>query len=70
MEGMNFNAKGKQKVNVEATLDASFKGLNLKMEGKVNVDLKAGVQNKISGMMTNVEAQAINTVKGAMVMIN
>ena len=70
LEAMNVSAKGKQKVTVEAGLDAGFKGLNLKLEGKVNVESKAGVQNKMSGVMTNVESSAINTIKGAMVMIN
>jgi len=28
------------------------------------------VQNKMTGVMTNVESSAINTVKGAMVMVN
>ncbi|MEO6098021.1 MAG: type VI secretion system tip protein TssI/VgrG [Fibrobacteria bacterium] len=70
LDGMNVSAKGRQKVTLEAGLDASIKGLNLKMEGTVNVESKAGVQNKVTGVMTNVEAQGINTVKGAMVMIN
>lgn len=70
LDGMNVSAKAKQKVTLEAKLDASIKGLNLKMEGAVNVESKAGVQNKVTGVMTNVEAQGINTVKGAMVMIN
>jgi type VI secretion system secreted protein VgrG len=70
MDGMNISAKGKQKVTLEATMDASLKGMNLKLEGSLNVESKAGLQNKMSGVMTNVESSAINTIKGAMVMIN
>ena len=70
LDGMNVDLKGKQKVTLEAKMDASISGLNLKLEGKVNVDSKAGVQNKMTGVMTNVESSAINTVKGAMVMVN
>ncbi len=70
LDGMNVDVKGKQKVTLEAKMDASISGLNLKLEGKVNVDSKAGVQNKMTGVMTNVESSAINTVKGAMVMVN
>ena len=70
LDGMNISAKGKQKVTLEATLDASVKGMNVKLEGQINVESKAGVQNKVTGLMTNVESQAINTIKGAMVMIN
>ncbi|MDB5048345.1 MAG: hypothetical protein JWO30_1416 [Fibrobacteres bacterium] len=70
LDGMNVSAKAKQKVTLEATMDASIKGLNVKVEGKVNVESKAGVQNKVTGTMTNVESTAINTLKGAMVMIN
>lgn len=70
LDGANVNIKAQQKVALEATMDATLKGLNLKMEGKVNVESKAGVQNKMTGVMTNVESTAINTVKGAMVMIN
>ncbi len=70
LDAMNVSAKAKQKIALEATMDASVKGLNLKLEGKVNVESKAGVQNKVTGVMTNVESTAINTLKGAMVMIN
>jgi type VI secretion system secreted protein VgrG len=70
IDGMNVDVKGKQKVTLEAKMDASISGLNLKLEGKMNVDSKAGLQNKMSGVMTNVESQAINTIKGAMVMVN
>jgi type VI secretion system VgrG family protein len=70
LDGMNVDVKAKQKVNVEAKMDASISGLNVKMEGKMNVDSKAGLQNKMTGVMTNVESKAINTVKGAMVMVN
>jgi type VI secretion system secreted protein VgrG len=70
LEGMNFSAKAKQNATVEGKLETSVSGLNLKLEGKVNVESKAGVQNKMTGVMTNVESSAINTVKGAMVMIN
>ncbi len=70
MQGANISAKGQQKVTLEATADASIKGLNLKLEGTINVDSKAGMQNKVTGVMTNVEASGINTVKGSMVMIN
>jgi hypothetical protein len=44
--------------------------LNVKLEGQVNVESNAGVINKMTGTMTNVESSAINTIKGAMVMIN
>ena len=70
IDGMNVNVGAKQKVALEAKMDASMKGMNLKLEGQMNVDTKAGVQNKMTGLMTNVESQAINTVKGAMVMVN
>ncbi len=70
LDGMNISAKGQQKVTLEATMDVSIKGLNVKTEGKVNVESKAGVQNKVTGVMTNVEASGINTIKGSMVMIN
>ncbi|HKP97055.1 MAG TPA: type VI secretion system tip protein TssI/VgrG [Fibrobacteria bacterium] len=70
LDGMNVNVAAKQKMALEAKMDASIKGLNVKTEGKVNVESKAGVQNKMTGVMTNVESSAINTVKGAMVMIN
>lgn len=69
-EAMNINLKAKQKIAAEATMDAGIKGLNVKLEGSVNVESKAGVQNKMTGTMTNVESTAINTIKGAMVMIN
>ncbi|QQS05692.1 MAG: type VI secretion system tip protein VgrG [Fibrobacterota bacterium] len=69
-EAMNINLKATQKIAAEATMDAGIKGLNVKMEGTVNVESKAGVQNKMTGVMTNVEASAMNTVKGAIVMIN
>jgi type VI secretion system secreted protein VgrG len=70
MSAMNINAKAQQKVAIEATMDAGLKGLNVKLEGQVNVESKAGVANKMTGTMTNVESSAINTIKGAMVMIN
>lgn len=70
VKAMNINAKGDQKVAIEAGMDASMKGLNLKLEGSMNVESKAGVANKMTGTMTNVESSAINTIKGAMVMIN
>ena len=70
MSAMNINAKAQQKVAIEATMDAGLKGLNVKLEGQVNVESKAGVINKMTGTMTNVESSAINTIKGAMVMIN
>ncbi len=70
IDGMNVNVGAKQKVALEAKMDASVKGMNLKLEGQMNVDTKAGMQNKMTGLMTNVESQAINTVKGAMVMVN
>lgn len=70
LDGMNVNVKAKQKVAIEATMDASLLGLNVKVEGKINCESKAGVQNKMTGVMTNVESSAINTVKGAMVMVN
>ncbi|HNY29363.1 MAG TPA: type VI secretion system tip protein TssI/VgrG [Fibrobacteria bacterium] len=69
-EAMNINLKATQKIAAEATMDAGIKGLNVKLEGSVNVESKAGVQNKMTGTMTNVESSAINTIKGAMVMIN
>jgi len=71
MQGMNLNAKGDQKVAIQAGMDAGLKaGMNLKLEGSINVESKAGVANKMTGTMTNVESSAINTIKGAMVMIN
>ncbi len=70
VSAMNINAKAQQKVAIEATMDAGLKGLNVKLDGKVNVESKAGVANKMTGTLTNVESSAINTIKGAMVMIN
>jgi type VI secretion system secreted protein VgrG len=71
IEGANLNLKGKQKAQIEAGMDLGLKGgMNLKMEGGMNVESKAGVANKMTGTMTNVESSAINTIKGAMVMIN
>jgi hypothetical protein len=70
VEGMNFSASAKQKATIEAKLDAALAGLNVKLDGKVNVESKAGVQNKMTGLMTNVESSAVNTIKGAIVMIN
>jgi len=70
LAAMNVNAKAQQKVAIEATMDAGIKGLNVKLEGQVNVESKAGVANKMTGTLTNVESSAINTIKGAMVMIN
>ena len=71
VQGMNVNLKGDQKLVMEAGMDAGLKaGMNLKLEGTMNVESKAGVANKMTGLMTNVESSAINTIKGAMVMIN
>lgn len=71
MEGANINVKAQQKVAIEAGMDAGVKaGMNLKLEGSINVESKAGVANKMTGTLTNVESSAINTIKGAMVMIN
>jgi hypothetical protein len=68
---MNANLKADQKLQLDAGMDAGLKaGTNLKLEGSINVESKAGVANKMTGTMTNVESSAINTIKGAMVMIN
>ncbi|MBK8801985.1 MAG: type VI secretion system tip protein VgrG [Fibrobacteres bacterium] len=69
-EAMNINLKAQQKIAAEATMDAGIKGLNVKLEGTVNVESKAGLINKMTGVNTNVEATVLNTVKGAVVMIN
>ncbi len=67
----NVSAKGNMKMNLEAGMDLSAKGsLNLKLEGGVNVESKAGVASKTTGTLVNVEAKGLNTIKGAMVMIN
>ncbi|MCB9495726.1 MAG: type VI secretion system tip protein VgrG [Fibrobacteria bacterium] len=69
--GSNANVKASQKLAMEAGMDAGLKaGMNLKLEGTMNVESKAGIANKMTGTMTNVESSAINTIKGAMVMIN
>jgi type VI secretion system secreted protein VgrG len=71
LQGMEAHLKADQKIQVEAGMDAGIKaGLNLKLEGSVNVESKAGVANKMTGTLTNVESSALNTIKGAMVMIN
>ncbi len=71
LQGMNANLKADQKLQLDAGMDAGLKaGTNLKLEGSINVESKAGVANKMTGTMTNVESSAINTIKGAMVMIN
>lgn len=71
LKAMNVNAKADQKVAIQAGMDAGLKaGMNLKLEGTMNVESKAGIANKMTGVMTNVESSAINTIKGAMVMIN
>ena len=71
-EGMNINTKSSQgDVKIEAAMNANVKGgMNLKMEGGMNVESKAGIQSKTTGTMVNVEASAVNTIKGATVMIN
>ncbi len=71
LQGANANLKADQKLALQSGLDAGIKaGMNLKLEGSVNVESKAGVANKMTGTMTNVESSALNTIKGAMVMIN
>ena len=70
-EGMNLHLKSKQKVQIEGGVDVGIKGnMNLKLEGGMKVESKAGVSNKMTGVMVNAEASALNTIKGAMVMIN
>jgi type VI secretion system secreted protein VgrG len=70
-EGMNLNLKAKQKAQLQGGMDVSIKGnMNLKLEGGMKVESKAGLSQKITGTMVNVEASGINTIKGAMVMIN
>jgi type VI secretion system secreted protein VgrG len=71
LQGMEANLKADQKLQVESGMDASIKaGMNLKLEGSLNVESKAGVANKMTGTLTNVESSALNTIKGAMVLIN
>jgi type VI secretion system secreted protein VgrG len=71
LQGMNANLKADQNVAIQAGMEAGLKaGTNLQLEGTINVESKAGVANKMTGVMTNVESSAINTIKGAMVMIN
>ncbi len=71
IQGMNVSAKADQMVAIQAGMDAGIQaGMNLKLEGSLNVESKAGVANKMTGTMTNVESSALNTIKGAMVMIN
>ncbi len=71
LQGMNANVKADQKLALQSGMDTGIKaGMNLKLEGTMNVESKAGVANKMTGTMTNVEASAMNTLKGAVVMIN
>ena len=71
LQGMNANLKADQKLSLQSGMDVGVKaGTNLKLEGGINVESRAGVANKLTGTMTNVEATGVNTLKGAMVMIN
>jgi len=71
LQGMNANIKADQKLSLQSGMEAGVKaGTNLKLEGGVNVESRAGVANKLTGTMTNVEATGVNTLKGAVVMIN
>jgi hypothetical protein len=40
IEGMNFNAKGKQKAVIEGTAEASLSAVQVKIEGKATVDIR------------------------------
>ena len=70
VEGMNVNVKGKQKVAIEGTVEASLKGAQTKIEGSAKLDLKSSGPAKLTGLQVSVEGQAMAEVKGAVVLIN
>ena len=70
MEGMNFNAKGKQKLVLEGTSEASLGAVQVKVEGKASVDISSKGQTKVGGLQVSVAGQVMSEIKGAMVMIN
>ncbi len=70
LDGMNVSAKGKQKIALEGTAEASLKGAQTKVEGQATLELKATGQAKLSGMQVSVAGQVMSEMKGAMVMIN
>jgi type VI secretion system secreted protein VgrG len=70
LQAMNVNGKADMDMNLEGGVGANLKGLNTVVEASANLDVKAGAMGKVTGAMMNVEASGINTIKGAMVMIN
>jgi type VI secretion system secreted protein VgrG len=70
IEGMNFNAKGKQKAVIEGTAEASLSAVQVKIEGKATVDISSKGQTKVGGLQVSVAGQVMSEIKGAMVMIN
>ena len=70
VDGLNVNVKGKQKVALEGTVEASLKGAQTKIEGTGTLDLSSKGQAKLGGLQVSVEGQVMAEVKGAMVMIN
>ncbi|MEO7424335.1 MAG: type VI secretion system tip protein TssI/VgrG, partial [Fibrobacteria bacterium] len=70
IDGMNVNVKGKQKVALEGTAEASLKGAQTKIEGTATLDMSSKGQTKVGGLQVSVEGQAMAEVKAAMVMIN
>ncbi len=70
IDAMNVNVKGKQKVALEGTAEASLKGAQTKIEGTGTLEMTSKGQTKLGGMMVSVEGKAMAEVKGPMVMIN
>ncbi|MBR0650321.1 type VI secretion system tip protein VgrG [Roseomonas terrae] len=47
-----------------------LKSMMIKNDAQMSFEAKAGLMSKVEGMMTNVEASAMTTVKGGLVLIN
>ncbi|MDG5814734.1 type VI secretion system tip protein TssI/VgrG [Chitinispirillales bacterium ANBcel5] len=70
LEGLKLNQKATTDVAIEGMNTSIKANMNASMEGNLGAEVKSGVQTKISGTMTEVSGDAINTLKGGMVMIN
>jgi hypothetical protein len=67
--GNNIDVTSSRNLALAADMNASMTGLNVKIDGEINVESKAGAQNKMTGVITSVEAAAMNTSRGALIMI-